>query len=214
MKDSIPIALFVYKRINNLEAIIKNLSKSERHHITELYIFSDGAKDDCESKMVESVREYCRNISGFKEVIISESNENKGLANSIIDGVSSVLKKHEKIIVLEDDLVPSENFLEYMNNMLNKYENNKSIISICGFSKKCPTFLKPSSEYLALKRSSSWGWGTWKSKWEMIDFQKMNNLQGLNLMQAILKGFFVAPDLPIMYLNQKKARLIHGLLGS
>ncbi|HEV7349027.1 sugar transferase [Telluribacter sp.] len=130
-----------------------------------LYIFSDAAKSKLDIQKVHEVRHYIGTIKGFKEVNIIEQKFNKGLANSIIDGVSTVLDIYKKVIVLEDDLIVSNDFLKFMNDSLDLYENNHMIHSISGF--RFPIQLPGSyidNVYL-LSRSCSYGWGTWSNRW-------------------------------------------------
>ena len=137
---------------------------------SELFIFSDAAKDEMDVFSINEVREYIKNIRGFRKISIYESKKNKGLANSIIEGVSNVLKNYDSVIVLEDDLVSSRNFLNYMNDSLNRFQNESSVFSISGFSFDLKLKDKIESDSYFLNRGWSWGWATWKDRWEEIDW--------------------------------------------
>jgi len=170
MKNSLaPIVIFTYRRLIN--KIIKSLLDNELAKNSELYIFSDGSKDEKDLEDVTETRKYLQTIEGFKNINIIESRNNKGLANSIVDGVSEVLNKYGKVIVLEDDLIVSKDFLEYMNNALNFYENNKNIWSISGYGPKLPCLEKYNDDLYLSVRGSSWGWATWKDRWDTIDWE-------------------------------------------
>lgn len=134
MKNLAPIVLFTYKRLNTLKQTIESLQQNYLATESDLYIFSDAAKGIEDKESVDSVRNYIKTIKGFKSVTITESEVNKGLATSIIEGVSQILKTHETVIVLEDDLVSTNNFLDFMNESLTKYEDETAIFSISGFS--------------------------------------------------------------------------------
>ena len=95
-----------------------------------------GWKNDEGKARVLELRSYLKTIDGFKNIIIYESSVNKGLANSIIEGVTKVLNTFDKAIVIEDDLITSPNFLNYMNQVLTIYENREDIISVSGHSLK------------------------------------------------------------------------------
>ena len=95
-----------------------------------------------------------------------ESDVNLGLANSIIKGVSSIFEKYEKVIVLEDDLLTTQNFLLYMNQALDEYEETKNVFSISGYSLNLMSASYPSETTYFLNRSWSWGWATWKDCWK------------------------------------------------
>ena len=100
---------------------IQALKNNELASKSELIIYSDGAKNKSAYESVSQVRDYVETVDGFKKVTIISREKNWGLANSIIDGVSQAIKKHGKVIVLEDDLVTSPFFLRYMNDALEFY---------------------------------------------------------------------------------------------
>lgn len=173
MKECSPVLLFSYNRINELKRTIANLKTAKLSNETTLYLFSDGPKNDDESESIETIRTFLKSIRGFKEIIYKFSIKNKGLATSIIEGVTEVLEIHNKAIILEDDLLVSSNFLVYMNNGLNYYQDYENILSVCGFNNTIST--RKSDEYpydiFFARRTSSWGWATWKNKWEGIDWE-------------------------------------------
>jgi hypothetical protein len=115
------------------------------------------------------VREYIYSISGFKSVNIICEAENKGLANSVISGVTTVLKTYDEVIVVEDDLLVSSNFLQFMNQALNYYKNNEKILSISGYTYP----LKPriGDDIYFTRRACSTGWATWIDKWINVDWK-------------------------------------------
>lgn len=164
-----PVVLFTYKRLDTLKNTVSALQKNELAADSDLYIFSDAAKSELDKVAVDAVREYISSIKGFKTITIYESKLNKGLAQSIIDGVSEIIRKYEKVIVLEDDLVSSPNFLNFMNDALDFYSDNAKIFSIAGFSIPIDSLQSESDVYFTL-RSSSWGWATWKDRWSGIDW--------------------------------------------
>jgi len=169
MSQLAPIAIFTYRR--NIEDVIENLLANTHAKESELYIFSDGYKGNFDKQDVLHVRKYLKTITGFKKITISESLENKGLANSIIDGVSIILQKYEKVIVLEDDLIVSENFLEFMNSSLDFYKNEEDIWSISGYTPKLACLEEYNKDVYLAPRASSWGWATWSDRWMSIDWE-------------------------------------------
>lgn len=170
MKDSLaPIIIFTYRRLIN--KTIKSLLNNELAKYSDLYIFSDGSKNKKDLEDVIAIRKYLQTIGGFKSIKIIESLNNKGLASSIIHGSSEVLNKYSKVIVLEDDLIVSTDFLEYMNNALSFYENKELIWSISGYGPNLPCLKSYDDEFYLSVRSSSWGWATWKDRWDKVDWE-------------------------------------------
>lgn len=171
--DYAPIVMFVYNRADHFSKTYEALSKCPEAKNSILYIFSDGAKNEKAVPQVQQVRktvEDFANRNDFKEVIITESHENKGLANSVISGVSEVINNHGSVIVVEDDCVPSKFFLHYMNAALIFYKNDKRVGSIAGYTPPIDFPEAYKSDVFAAYRSCSWGWATWKEVWNEVDW--------------------------------------------
>ncbi len=162
-----PIVLFVYNRKEHtrktLEALKKNYGAAE----SILYIYSDGAKENTKESVGE-VRDYISTVTGFKEVHIIQREENRGLAASVIAGVTEVLSCYDRAIIMEDDLVTTPFFLQYMNEALEKYESNKQVYSITGYS-HFPKGNEKLPETYFMQFTSSWTWATWKDRWDKFD---------------------------------------------
>lgn len=165
-----PIVLFTYKRLDTLIKTMTALSANTLAASSDLYIYSDGLKWAKDKAAIAKVRAYLKTINGFKSITIHESPVNKGLANSIIDGVTHIINQYGSVIVLEDDLVSSPNFLNYMNDALNFYRNEAKVFSITGFSTPINS-PHPDSDVYFTSRGSSWGWATWKDRWSTIDWE-------------------------------------------
>lgn len=146
---------------------------------SQLYIYSDGPKNPEDSRKIAAIRDYLKTIDGFKDISIVEREKNLGLANSVITGVSDVVNRHGKVIVMEDDIVTSPFFLDYMNKLLDLYENESKIFSVCGYNyptqggDKSRIMLIPEDytyDIFFSPRASPWGWATWKDRWDQIDW--------------------------------------------
>ncbi len=170
-KELAPICLFVYSRPDETKRTVDSLLKNSLVAESNLYIFSDGEKTAKDHDNVIDVRKYIHSIKGFASVTIYESKMNKGLANSIISGVTQVINESGKVIVLEDDLILSSNFLCFMNEALNFYENKKRVLNISGyaFDLKYPANYQYDVAFSC--RFASWGWAIWKDRWEKIDWE-------------------------------------------
>ena len=161
-----PILLFTYNRVGHTRDLIESLKLNHEAALSRLYIYSDGAKSAEDAEAVNEVRQYIEQIDGFAAIDIVKSDTNHGLANSVITGVTQVVNKHGKVIVLEDDLVVAPYFLQFMNDALNAYEDEERVghIQACDFTQDPslpPTFL--------IKWTGSWGWATWKRAWELFN---------------------------------------------
>jgi len=170
MHQPSPIILFTYLRLETLQKTVNALAANFYASDSDLIIFSDGAKYLKDEAKVKEIRAYLKTIQGFKSVVVHESSTNKGLATSIILGVSSVFKEYPSAIVLEDDLITSTNFLAFMNDSLTRFKEVKDVYSISGYSFDFPHQSNNEDGYF-LNRSWSWGWATWADRWQEIDWQ-------------------------------------------
>ena len=183
MIDLAPIVLFVYKRpwhtIQTIEALMKNKLASE----SDLFIYSDAPKNEGDYFFVQQVRDYINNVTGFKKVTVIERTKNWGLANSIIDGVTTILNDYGKIIVVEDDLVTSPFFLDYMNNALDVYQDQNKVMHISGYMFPVNNIEKIPATFF-YRATTCWGWGTWKRAWDDLEFDShklLSKIHHLNL---------------------------------
>jgi hypothetical protein len=166
-----PIILFTYKRLDTLKRTVDSLKNNSLAEKSELFIFSDGPRGEHDRDAVNLVRDYAKQINGFKNIECFFSETNKGLASSVIAGVSLVLRMYSSAIVLEDDLVVMPNFLAFMNQALHEYASDEKVFSISGYSFHIEPPAKSFEDAYFLNRGSSWGWGTWKNRWEGIDWE-------------------------------------------
>lgn len=170
-KNLAPLIIFTYNRLDTLEVSIKSLQENFLANQTDVFIFSDSARAEKDIELVNKVRKFLHSINGFKSITIIERNENYGLAKNIIEGVTNIINQYEKVIVLEDDLLTSKNFLSYMNQALDFYENDERIFSISGYSSILPSLKTLDDDGYLSYRPSSWGWGTWKNEWIKNDWE-------------------------------------------
>ncbi len=166
IKAYAPICLFVFNRPSHTKRTIDALLRNELAKESDLFIFSDGFKTESQSFQVNAVREHIRHVSGFRSVTIIERDRNFGLACSIIDGVTNIVNKYERAIILEDDLLTSPHFLTYMNEGLNRFVNDENVISIHGYVYPVQQALP---EAFFLRGADCWGWGTWRRGWLLFN---------------------------------------------
>lgn len=167
-----PIAVFGYNRIEKLKACVAALEKCEFAADSELYIFCDGCKGDKDRDKVDVVHQWAKGYSGpFKKATHRIRPQNAGLAVSIISGVTELMDKYGKVIVVEDDLIVSPYFLRYMNEGLEFYKNNKKIWAMASYGYDLKALKKYDHDIYYGYRASSWGWASWKDRWDTVDWE-------------------------------------------
>lgn len=159
-----PIVLFTYNRLEHTKKTIAALQQNMYAADSELYIYSDGPKNDAAKESVEAVRAFLHQVDGFKMVHIVEREKNWGLAENIIDGVTDIVNKYGKIIVLEDDIVTAKYFLKYMNDALEVYKDETRVMEINGYA--CENMDKNLPQAFFIEGADCWGWATWARAWK------------------------------------------------
>lgn len=163
-----PIIVFAYNRPWHVEQTLTALSKNVYADESVLYIYCDGPKpnasDEQKAKIAE-VRQIVRKQQWCKDVHIVESDENKGLARSIVGGVTQIVNQYGRVIVLEDDMITSSGFLQYMNEALDLYEYDDRVMHITGFM--FPLKQKTPDTFF-YEVPHCWSWATWKRAWQFF----------------------------------------------
>lgn len=158
--------LFTYNRSYHTEQVINSL-RCNTLLPGKLFVFQDGLKEGMDDSEWKKVNQLIHNIDWCdKEIIVSEYN--KGLAVSIVSGINYAFQEYDAVIVLEDDCVITANFMKYMQQCFEKYQDNKKVYSVSGYAWP---FVSHKTEYdvYGCGRVSSWGWGTWKDRWKIFE---------------------------------------------
>ncbi|RYE31076.1 MAG: sugar transferase [Sphingobacteriaceae bacterium] len=163
MQNLAPIALFVYNRPDHTRRTISHLQKNLLAEDSRLFIFSDNAKYGEDRQKVDEVRALIEQTEGFKSVKIYLNAINYGLAQSIINGVSLLVKEYGKVIVFEDDLLSSPYTLRYFNDALEHYAEEEKVMHIGAYMYPLEEKLPQTFFYRA---ATSWGWATWQRAWK------------------------------------------------
>lgn len=150
----IGVIVFAYNRSLHLKKVLSALRINKE--ISQIYIFQDGLKCEEHRNEWEKTQKIIKDITWCK-IIYTLSSYNKGLANSIIDGVNIVLEDNDAVAVLEDDCVPHPLFMEYVTKCLEKYQNDKRVFSINGYAWNVDVQSNGTDAYFA-GRAGSWGW--------------------------------------------------------
>jgi len=152
--------------------MLESLKSCSECSDSDLYVFMDAARNETDKAAVEKVRTLFDGLSGFRHVETFPAAQNKGLARSVIEGVSQVLQNHDDVIVLEDDLIVSSDFLTFMNEALKAYKDRADIWSISGYTPNLEGIDQSNGNGVFLvPRAQCWGWATWADRWETVDWE-------------------------------------------
>lgn len=169
-----PVIVFAYKRPDKLKNCIEALEGNDHHDMADLFIFSDGSEGKEDDDKVAEVRLYLKEYEKsctFKKLHVEYRDRHYGLARNVINGVTKIIKDYGKAVVVEDDLVVSGDYLSFINNALTYYEKDKRIWSVTGYTEKLRSLEGYKHDVYYGYRGCSYGWGTWKDRWETVDWK-------------------------------------------
>ena len=161
-----PIILFIYNRPEHTLRTLEALESNTLSQSSELFIFADGAKKGASAEQIERINETRKVAKSRKwcgTVTIYESEENKGLSDSIIGGVTKIINDRGSAIILEDDIVTGKHFLEFMNDALERYKDSKEVWHITAW--RDPVRARSDAAFF-YPNMDCWGWATWKDRWQ------------------------------------------------
>lgn len=171
-----PVLIPTLNRYEHFHRCVESLSKCTHADKTDLYIALDYPANDSHWEGYNKIKEYLNEISGFKSLNIIQRDKNFGATQNIIDAREQVFQKYDRIILSEDDNEFAPNFLDYINKGLDKFENDHSVLAICGFSYPIKIPKSYNYNHYFSKVFSAWGYGIWKSKYDDIDWS-INNIK-------------------------------------
>ena len=205
-----PILLFVYNRPEHVRRNIQALLKNELAAESELFIYSDAAKDETSQAAVKEVRAFIRSIQGFKKITITERAENWGLARSIIDGVTTLISRYGRVIVLEDDLVVAPHFLQFMNDALETYRDEERV----GHIQACDFTHDPSlpDTFLIKWTGKLRGWGSLGPRLETFQCRRKGTADRTGKQKSLPIPSTLTANMvtPVCCAGKLKVKIIHG----
>lgn len=170
MKTNAPVILFAFTRISSLKETVKALQSNYLASQTPLFVYIDKAENPDLVPNNTQVKDFVKTITGFQSVKLIFNKKNKGLDTNVIDAVSEVLKTYDRCICVEDDIITTPNFLDYMNQALDFYQTNSNVMSIGAYGYAIKRPQKYVFDAYSYDRGCSWGWGTWRDRWQEVDW--------------------------------------------
>lgn len=165
-----PVVVFSYNRPDHLRRTLDALAKNDLAEESVLYIYCDGAKADATQEQLQRVSENRRvahATTGFREVHVVEREKNIGLKDNIVGAVTEIVNQYGRIITLEDDVVTSVGFLKYMNEALELYADEESVMHISAYMYPHKSRL-PETFFYPVPYPGG-GWATWQRAWSQYN---------------------------------------------
>jgi hypothetical protein len=211
MNNFAPIVLFTYRRPQTAYKTLIALSKNPLAEQSTLYIYADGPKENSSEEVLLDIkknRQIIRKKKWCKEVVIIERDKNKGLANSVIEGITEVVNKHGKVIVMDEDMFPATGFLKYLNDALFKYEKEERVMQVSGYILPFADRTTPTHSAYFVPYPGSPAWATWKRAWDKFDpqaigYEKLKTNDDLAL-KFDVDGLYPYSDMLISQMESSK----------
>ena len=167
MTNLAPIIVFSYNRPDHLRQTLDALVKNDLADNSVLYIYCDGAKANATDEQIANIQENRRvahAAQGFKQVHVIERESNIGLKNNIVGAVTEIVNQYGRVITLEDDVITSSGFLNFMNEGLEMYKDDEQVMHISGYMwpHRCKL---PETIFYPVPYPGG-GWATWKRAWQ------------------------------------------------
>ena len=160
MTIDIPVVIIFYNRPEKLKRLFIELKKFKPK---KLFLISDGAKNTNDKEKILKCRKLIKPNWKCK-IYKNFSKKNLGCRKRVLSGLNWVFSKVDKAIILEDDIIPSNDFFKFMKFNLKKYKNNKKIASICS-ANHFYEWKHSKNSFLKTIYFNPSGWGTWKDRW-------------------------------------------------
>nr|PZN83576.1 MAG: hypothetical protein DIU57_09895 [Pseudomonadota bacterium] len=208
VRNLAPVAVYTYTRINHLKRTIEALKNNLLAKYTVLYVVSDGPRTPADEKLVEAIRNYVDDLSGFREVVRLYRSANLGTPASIFAAEQQIISDHGKIICMEDDNVTSTNFLSFLNQGLQHFEGDDRIFSVCGYMPPVAGEVRCRGDYWLYPWNISWGYATWKDRYDRIyplvnEFVRLKRNGVLRRLNAA-GGLYITDSLRRDYRKQRR----------
>lgn len=191
MKKYAPVVVYTYNRLEHLKKTIAALQTNHLARDTDIFVVSDGAKDEVNKMRVKKLREFVDSIAGFRTVNRIYHQENVGVVRSVQIAEQLILSNYDRLITLEDDIVTSRNFLDFINAGLDFYEDSDRTFAVAGY---CPPLRIPQGygfDSWNCPWHSPWGYGIWKKKYGIIDIERnpLHKIKAIKSKYAFLKKY-------------------------
>ncbi len=184
-----PVLILTCNRVKHLEECIKSLAQNEWAENTDIYISVDFPPDDRYVDGWNKVKDYLShglNSYSFASINIIIQNYNLGPYKNGRYLINWVREKHDRFIITEDDNVFSKYYLKFVNQALERIENEDQIVAVCPYQSN--KNVKNSAQIYTLRYFSSWGNACLVSD-KLKQYSWINNDNILNFAVSIRKMF-------------------------
>jgi hypothetical protein len=159
-----PILITAFRRPELLTRVVEALKGIDN----PVYFWIDGPRTTGRESQLVSDCIRIANQASLNTFAVKINQINIG-TDSVANGITWVLKTHPRVIVIEEDILVSKDFIQFAEQMLDEYESDLRIGSITAMNNVPTKYLShPKNSYRFSVYFYAWGWATWANRWEHI----------------------------------------------
>lgn len=204
------IVIFAFNRPDLLQHTLIALADNDLADKASVTCFCDGPRHEKDESGTRAVRELAKKAQGFAAVEVVERPKNMGCAASIIDGLTEMFRLHERLIVIEDDIVTSPYALRFLSEGLDRYADNEKVFNIAAWTPPHIARNLPAEypyDVYAIPRLNCWGWASWRDRFQDIDWS-VKDYQIFKNSPQLRKAFNAGgDDLSLMLDDQMQGKI-------
>lgn len=155
---------------NRPETFVRVFNAVKEARPSRLFLSCDGPREN-NPKDIENVQKckaIAEEIDWDCKVYKNYSDHNLGCGMRMYSGISWAFQTVDRLIILEDDCIPNQDFFPFCQELLEKYKDDNRIFMINAMN-HLGKYLESSSSYF-FGQGCCWGWATWKRAWDQVDF--------------------------------------------
>jgi len=183
-----PVVFIIFNRPDTTTKVFERIREAKP---PKLFVIADGPRNDHpdDKEKCIAARKIIEQVDWNCEILKNYSDKNLGCEKRVSSGLDWVFGIVKEAIILEDDCLPHPSFFRYCEELLDKYNDNKIIMSITGQNVQFGRRRTEHSYYFS-SYSHCWGWATWKRAWHHYDFDMKfwSETKKSNLLKNILKN--------------------------
>jgi hypothetical protein len=157
-----PVLLIFFNRPDTFRQVFERVKQVKPKY---LILAQDGARNKKDEQGIAECRKIAEEVTWDCEITRDYAETNLGCGYRPQSAISMALNKYEKVIILEDDVIPSISFFRYCEELLTRYENDDRIAYISGLN-HFETWDCGNYDYFFSRAASIGAWATWKRTWE------------------------------------------------
>lgn len=168
-KYDVPVAIVFFNRPACLKEVFEAVANAKP---SKLFLIQDGAREGNakDAENIQKCREIVEQIDWNCQVTKIYSDVNLGCGKRVSSGITEAFKTVDRLMILEDDCVPSESFFPLCQDLLERYKDDPRINMISGMN-HLGEYACGGNDYFFCKTGAIWGWATWKRVWDLYDYE-------------------------------------------